>query len=123
MVAIATLAPHHSPTPSPLTRSPLKPSSVASTQAPASSAGRWVWAWLAVVAVAASAVLASMSPLPAPGAPASMDVHVVEPGETMWSIASAVAPAGEAAGYVERLVATNGSAVVAPGQAILLPRR
>ncbi len=39
----------------------------------------------------------------------------------MWSIAGDVAPAGEAAGYVERLVAVNGTASPAPGQVLALP--
>lgn len=41
----------------------------------------------------------------------------------MWSIAVEHAPAGEAAGYVERLVAANGAATVAPGQELSLPAR
>lgn len=49
--------------------------------------------------------------------------HVVAEGETMWSIAVEHAPAGEAAGYVERLVAANDGAVVAPGQELVLPVR
>lgn len=48
--------------------------------------------------------------------------HVAGEGETMWSIAVANAPAGEAAGYVEQLVAANGTSSVAPGQAVTLPR-
>ncbi len=48
--------------------------------------------------------------------------HVVAEGETMWSIAVEHAPAGEAAVYVERLVAANGGASVAAGQVLTLPR-
>lgn len=47
--------------------------------------------------------------------------HVVQHGESMWSIANDVAPAGEAALYVERLVEVNGSSTVVPGQSIVVP--
>ena len=55
------------------------------------------------------------------GAPATLADHVVVEGETMWSIAQDVAPAGEAATYVERLVAANGGAVIVPGQVLTVP--
>lgn len=77
---------------------------------------------LLVVLVAAVGYLLSQPALQPTGAIAVQDqVHVVAPGETMWSIASEVAPAGEAATYVERLVAVNGSATVAAGQVLELP--
>lgn len=62
---------------------------------------------------------------PALGTPSAVplqdEVHVVATGETMWSIARDVAPAGEAATYVERLVEVNGASTVAPGQVLELP--
>ena len=60
------------------------------------------------------------TPIAAPGT-ATAGTHVVADGETMWSIAVEHAPAGEAAGYVEQLVAANGGAAVAPGQELVLP--
>ena len=85
--------------------------------------GRMVLAaLLAVVGVVAVAHLVLADPLPEAGAiPVTDGGHVVAPGETMWSIATEVAPAGEAAAYVERLVEVNGSARVVPGEVILLP--
>jgi LysM repeat protein len=76
-------------------------------------------AFLALAVLVAVAYLAS-TPASAPGASLA-GTHVVAEGETMWSIAVEQAPAGEAAGYVERLVAANGGAVVTPGQELLLP--
>ena len=75
---------------------------------------------LAVLAVAAL-YLVQADPVPAAGTVPVLDTHTVGPGETMWSIAGEVAPAGEAAAYVERLVDVNGTARVAPGQVITLP--
>lgn len=68
--------------------------------------------------VVALGYLAS-TPVPTPGQAAT--THVAAEGETMWSIAVAHAPAGEAATYVEALVAANGGAIVAPGQTLTLP--
>ena len=77
----------------------------------------------ALVVVAAALYLVQASPAAAPGeVPASGATHVVEPGDTMWSVATEVAPAGEAAAYVERLVELNGTSVVQPGDVLALPR-
>ena len=77
----------------------------------------------ALVVIVAAAYLVQAGPTPAAGEiPLLESTHVVAPGETMWSIASELAPAGEAASYVERLVAVNGDASVAPGQSLVLPR-
>lgn len=78
----------------------------------------------AALALAAVLALAYLVATPAVGtgtaAPAAGSL-VAEPGDTMWSIAVEHAPAGEAAGYVEELVAANGGATVAPGQVVTLP--
>jgi LysM repeat protein len=76
---------------------------------------------LALAVLLAGAYLVR-TPMVAPGA-AVAGTHVVAEGETMWSIAVRHAPAGQAAGYVERLVAANGAATVAPGQELSLPAR
>lgn len=76
---------------------------------------------LVVVALLAVAGLVLSEPLAEPGTVRVDGTHVVTAGETMWSIALDQAPAGEAAGYVERLVAVNGGAIVVPGQVLELP--
>lgn len=82
---------------------------------------------LVLAVVAAVAFLVQSGPsdtatLTEPGIGLLETTHVVADGETMWSIATEVAPAGEAATYVERLVAVNGGATVTPGQVLALPR-
>ena len=74
-----------------------------------------------VLAIAVGYLLSAPAVEPTGGAPVQDTVHVVGSGETMWSIAGEVAPAGEAAAYVERLVEVNGSATVVPGQVLQLP--
>ena len=77
---------------------------------------------LVLVVALAVAYLLRAPALDTSGAiPVQDTVHVVAEGETMWSIAGAVAPAGEAATYVERLVEVNGSATAVPGQVLELP--
>ena len=51
-------------------------------------------------------------------------VVVVQPGESLWSIAQAVAPGADPRETVLRLRELNGmaSAVVVPGQSIVVPR-
>lgn len=79
---------------------------------------------VAALALAVVVAVAYLVATPAVGsgtvAPATGS-HVAEAGDTMWSIAVEHAPAGEAAGYVEQLVAANGGATVAPGQVVTLP--
>ena len=93
---------------------------------PRTVAGRPVASLVATVLLALAVVLAlgylvaTPTPTATPGT-ATAGTHVVADGETMWSIAVANAPAGQAAGYVEQLVAANGGAAVAPGQELVLP--
>lgn len=58
-----------------------------------------------------------------PTAPAASRSVVVEPGETLWSIALEQAPQGsDVRSYVDRIVALNGGrATVAPGVRLRLP--
>ncbi len=77
---------------------------------------------LVVVAALSVAYLVRSDPLvPSDTVPVLDQTHVVRAGETMWSIATEVAPAGEAAIYVERLVDANGTATATPGQVLALP--
>lgn len=56
------------------------------------------------------------------GASVEPTVHVVQPGDTLWSIAREVAPAGvDVRATVDRLVAANGGSVLQVGQRIVLP--
>lgn len=134
MVAIASLpttvttpgrahrAPSHRPGPG--ARRPaltlVPPVGTGARTAPGRSIASVVAAALLALAVVLAAAYLATTPTTSPGAGVA-GTHVVAEGETMWSIAVANAPAGEAAGYVERLVEANGGATVAPGQELLLP--
>jgi LysM repeat protein len=52
---------------------------------------------------------------------AAQATHLVEPGETLWSIAESVRPNGNLAAYVDQLVRANGSSTIRVGQQIILP--
>lgn len=62
-------------------------------------------------------------PAAAPSGPATA-VVVVQPGESLWSIAQAVAPGADPRETVLRLRELNGmaDAVVVPGQSLVVPR-
>jgi LysM repeat protein len=63
--------------------------------------------------VAASAPEAPLSPAPA---------HVVQPGDTLWSVADALTPPGRDVRItVDRLERTHGSAALQVGQRLALP--
>ena len=47
-------------------------------------------------------------------------VYVVQPGDTIWSIARDLDPSGDARATVDRIVALNGGAALEPGQRLLL---
>jgi hypothetical protein len=46
---------------------------------------------------------------------------VVQPGDTLWTIAADVAPGADVRITVDRLVALNGSSPIVPGQELVLP--
>jgi Tfp pilus assembly protein FimV len=63
-------------------------------------------------------------PLPVPERPARLDPgtsYVVEPGDTMWSIAQRLSPAGDPRPVVDRLVAAHGTPTLYVGEQIVLP--
>ena len=66
-------------------------------------------------------------PLATPGPALAGDVvsphvrYVVEPGDTLWSIAERLDPAGDPRPVVARLAAEVGSDTVVPGERIVLP--
>jgi LysM repeat protein len=53
--------------------------------------------------------------------PVSPVTHVVQPGETLWSIAQRVHPSGDVASYVDQLVRANGGDTIRVGQQIVVP--
>ena len=84
----------------------------------------------AVVAVTALAtvVLGALGggSLTAPERPLPVDagrVHVVQPGDTFWSIAREVEPEGDVRPVVDRLVAEHGSPTLVVGEPIRVPLR
>ena len=77
------------------------------------------------VRVAAAAVGAVAGPpppaLPVPLPPATAPSHVVAPGDSYWSIAVSLRPAGDVRAVVDALVAANGSRPLQPGDRLVLP--
>lgn len=54
-----------------------------------------------------------------PGAPAAR--YVVQPGDTVWSIATELADGGDVRPVVDAIVDVRGTAPLQPGETILLP--
>ena len=52
---------------------------------------------------------------------ADADGVIVQPGDTLWSIARAVQPEGDVRPLVQRLAELNGGAQIRAGQALVLP--
>lgn len=79
---------------------------------------------VATLLLLASAVLAGSAgggtPSPAAGT-TSGQVHVVQPGETLWSIARQLDPSGDVRLTVDQLAELNGSAPLVAGQRLVLP--
>ncbi|HEX8769742.1 MAG TPA: LysM peptidoglycan-binding domain-containing protein [Acidimicrobiales bacterium] len=78
-------------------------------------------AWAAVREVGVIATLSSPGRSSA-GAPMSGSAYVVQPGETLWSIARRVDPGGDPRPVVDRLAAAHGGAELTAGEVIILPR-
>lgn len=74
--------------------------------------------------VLASAALAGSAgggtPTSAAGT-APAQVHVVQPGDTLWSVARGLDPTGDVRLTVDRLVALNGGAPLQVGQRLVVP--
>ena len=58
---------------------------------------------------------------PASGVERRPAIHVVQPGETLWSIASQLRPGGDTRSLVRTLAKLNGGASLAVGQRLVLP--
>ena len=86
-----------------------------------------LFAALSLLALPAAALLVSgpttatvpTASAPAAAAPARA-VYVVQPGDTLWSIAHKLDPTGDPRETVDRLVGLNGSAALQPGQRLRL---
>ncbi|MDP8937285.1 MAG: LysM peptidoglycan-binding domain-containing protein [Actinomycetota bacterium] len=59
----------------------------------------------------------------APVAPDRFSTYVVQPGDTLWTIARGIDPDGDPRPLVDRLVAERGTAVLHVGERIALPER
>jgi hypothetical protein len=73
------------------------------------------------LATAAVAGVPTPGPADASGAAGPAAVHVVQPGDTLWSIAGTVAPDADVRLTVDRLVELNGGAALTVGQRLVLP--
>jgi nucleoid-associated protein YgaU len=94
---------------------------MAMAMAGAVAIGRGGLADLAPASPTSGAPAPSSGAAPA-GVAAGAEVVVVEPGDTLWSIARRVEPTGDVRPVVDRLVAANGSTVIVPGQELVVPR-
>lgn len=77
-----------------------------------------------LVAVALIAVLLGRVPASAPEQypdKSTMATHLVQPGETLWSIAERSSPSIGISAYVDLLVRVNGGSTIRVGQELLLP--
>lgn len=72
----------------------------------------------ALLATAAAARIAGGAPSAAGG---PSPTAVVQPGDTLWSIAATVAPDVDVRVTVDRLVALNGTSPIVVGQELVLP--
>jgi hypothetical protein len=56
--------------------------------------------------------------LAAPGARPRVDTHVVEPGDTLWSVARELAPASDPRPVVDALAESRHDAPLVPGETL-----
>lgn len=63
---------------------------------------------------------ASSTPAPAAAAPSRPELYVVQPGDTLWSIARRLQPEGDLRPLVDRLADRNGGASLQVGQRLWL---
>lgn len=89
---------------------------------------------LALVVVAMAGIRTALRPLagtlggdplsasdgPAP-VPAGAETLLVQPGETLWSVARDLQPTGDLRSVVDELAALNGGATLQAGQTLVLP--
>jgi hypothetical protein len=80
-----------------------------------------VWALAGAVGWLGSGTLATPGPRPSFAVPIAADVHIVEPGDTAWSIARSWQPQGEIRPLVDRLVAEVGGGPLQVGDRLVRP--
>ena len=59
--------------------------------------------------------------VPPAAAPSPARVHVVQPGDTLWSVARSLQPEGDVRPLVARLRGASGGGPLVPGQRLRLP--
>lgn len=75
---------------------------------------------LAAAGSTTATVVPASAPAPLPAAPPARTVYVVQPGDTLWSIAHKLEPQADPREVVDRLVELNGGAALHPGQRLRL---
>lgn len=78
-------------------------------------------ALLVVVVVLSGRAVADRHDADAPPTSVPPAVYVVEPGDTLWTIAATLAPGSDPRVVVDQLARAAGGALLQPGQRILLP--
>jgi len=74
----------------------------------------------ALLVAASGATTVTPASTPAPAVAPARSVYVVQPGDTLWSIAHEVDPTGDPRETVDRLVDLNGGSALQPGQRLRL---
>lgn len=85
---------------------------------------RWLVAAVVAFVIVLSFKLSGASggaPASIPGNAGAASVYVVQPGDTLWSIAAALRPSVDTAVLVRQLVAANGGTTLQVGQRLRLP--
>jgi len=77
---------------------------------------------LVVVAGRAGSALGGSSPLAAPERRPAVVRHVVQPGESLWSVAEHLEPGADPRPLVDELAEARGSTNVLPGETIVWSR-
>ncbi len=84
-------------------------------------AGLVVFVLVLMVRVAQGSATESMPDGEPAAVVSSADTYVVQPGDTLWGIATELAPGEDPRPVVDQLVELNDSASIAAGQEIVLP--
>jgi LysM repeat protein len=76
---------------------------------------------VAVVVVSAQGLLSVVSHGATSGLAPATSVHIVQPGESLWSIAQQERPTADMSRLVDELLRLNGSSTLQVGQRLVLP--